>query len=441
MGDLRLKIKKYICAVLTGWFVLILTFSGCGQVVTEEQILEDIANHPVEKVYLEFYNRKREVYELMESIIHDFNASQDRIVVTQIMNTNAEVPLRVAATDGDFPDMVLLSGLQSTETTEYIIGGHMLALDDMECLDRISKDYLPSLIYDGHIYQLPMAMGCEGIYVNTRLFEEEGLEIPTTYEELCSVCEEIMSRGKIPFIFADAEGWAVHQNWECIQSVYTDDFGSLYSNVAEGKTTFWEQDITREAMKKLIELHQYTSEAYVDLNYDEAINRFAEEKAFMFMQGSWAYRNIIKQNPHIELEMIPFPVEEGQEQNFTIWVDSSVGIFKNCEHPEEAKEFLNYLMSPSVLQTYLDEEKIMGCVRGSSVYVDYSPRISALISARKVNLDATWIPSQTSVIRDEDIASLMPDATDEEVKKYMDVLTQSLQKHSEQFLQVKEKTG
>ena len=166
-----MKIKKYICAVLTGWFVLILTFSGCGQVVTEEQILEDIANQPVEKVYLEFYNRKREVYELMESIIHDFNASQDRIVVTQIMNTNAEVPLRVAATDGDFPDMVLLSGLQSTETTEYIIGGHMLALDDMECLDRISKDYLPSLIYDGHIYQLPMAMGCEGIYVNTRLFE------------------------------------------------------------------------------------------------------------------------------------------------------------------------------------------------------------------------------------------------------------------------------
>lgn len=424
-----------ICALFLGSIC-----SGCQQIVMEE-LPEDLVEVETEKIQLEFYNRKREVYELMEEIIDDFNSSQNRIEVTQTMNTNAEIPLRISTTTGDFPDIVLLSGLQSTETTEYILGGHLIELEDMECVDRIQDNYLPSLTYDGHIYQLPLALGFEGIYVNKALFEQEGLEIPSTYEELCQVCEEIMARGKTPFIFADMEGWTVHQNWECIQSVSTDDFGELYSNVAEGKTTFWDQDITREAMKKLIALHQYTNEEYQKLNYDEAMNRFAEGKAFMFMQGSWAYRNIMQQNPHMELEMIPFPVEEGETQYFTLWVDSSVGISKDCEYPEEAKEFVQYLMRPEVLQKYLNQESIIGCIRGSRIYTEYSPRINKLISSRQAKLDATWIPSQTSVIRDEDIASLMPNATEEEIQNYMDVLTKSLQKHSRQFLEVKEKIG
>lgn len=424
--------RNFFCAAAIGMLMFAGIVSGCSQ---EE------AEKPEEKVQLEFYNRKREVYEIMEEIIKDFNESQDRIEVTQVMNSDTEVPLRIASAKNEFPDIILMSGLQSTETTEYILGGHLLELEDMDCVERIQEKYLSSLTYDGHMYQLPLALGFEGIYVNKTLFEEAGLEIPTTYEELCSVSEAILAQGKTPFIFADTEGWTVHQNWECIQSVSTDDFGQLYTNVAEGKTTFWDQTVTREAMEKLIDLHAYTSEQYQALNYDAAMNRFANGSAFMFMQGSWAYRNIMQQNPHMDLEMIPFPAEEGAEQYFTLWVDSSVGIAKTCAYPEEAKEFLEYLMQPEVLQTYLDAESIIGCVEGARMYADFAPRINELIESGQAKMDATWIPSQTSVIRDEDIASLMPDATDGEIKDYMDVLTKSLQKNSELFLEVKEKIG
>ena len=98
-------------------------------------------------------------------------------------------------------------------------------------------------------------------------------------------------------------------------------------------------------------------------------------------------------------------------------------------------------MQPEVLQDYLDEENIIGCVEGARMYTDFAPRINQLIRSGQAKMDATWIPSQTSVIRDEDIASLMPDATDEEIKSYMDVLTKSLQKNSKLFLEVKEKIG
>lgn len=442
--------RKFVYVILWIGVSLSLMFAACskntkenGAAETEsesERVTEE-KDETEEKICLEFYNRKREVYDIMEQIIQEFNQSQDRIEVHQIMNTSEEVPLRIFAAENDLPDIILMSGLQSTETMEYILGRHLLELEDMDCVEQIQEDYLPGLTYDGHIYQMPLALGFEGIYVNRSLFEGEGLEIPTTYEELCAVCEEIMDRGKTPFIFADMESWTVHQNWECIQSVSTDDFGSIFTNVADGTCTFWEQDISRESMQKLIELHRYTDEDYQNLNYDEAMNRFAEGKAFMFMQGSWAYRNIIQQNAGLDLEMIPFPVEEGQEQYFTLWVDSSVGVAKNCEHPEEAKKFLEYLMQPEVLQTYLDAENIIGCVEGSRIHAEYAPRINRLIDSGQANMDATWIPSPTSIIRDDDIAALMPDASDEEIKDFMDLLTKSIRKHREQFLAVKEKIG
>lgn len=427
-----MKKKRSFFVLLMGCFAMCMLFSGC-----EEEELPEVK----QTVRLEFYNRKREIYEIMETIIGNFNASQDDIEVTQIINSNADVALRIGATENAFPDIVLLSGLQSTETTEYILGGNLIPLDDMACTERIHEEYLPYLTCDGHIYQLPMALGFEGIYINHALFKKEGLKVPKTYEELCEVCEEIQERGGIPFIFADTEGWTVHQNWESIMSTSTDDFGSIFTEIAKGNTTFWEHPVSRSSMEKLIELHQYTSDGYQALNYDEAMNRFAEGKAFMFMQGSWAYRNIQQQNPNLELEMIPFPVNDGEEQHFTLWVDSCVGISKDCEYPEEAKVFLEYLMQPEVLQLYLDDEGTIGCMEGTQMVSEYAPRINEFILKGEENVDATWLPIQTSIIRDQEIASLMPDAGEKEIQEYMDLMTKSLQKHSEQFLEVKERIG
>ena len=47
------------------------------------------------------------------------------------------------------------------------------------------------------------------------------------------------------------------------------------------------------------------------MNYNEALAKFAEGEAFMMIQGSWAYRNIMDMNPEMNLELIPFPVDEG----------------------------------------------------------------------------------------------------------------------------------
>lgn len=394
-----------------------------------------------EKIRLEFYNRKREVYAVIEEIIQLFNESQDKIEVYQNMNTNADAALRISAAEGRFPDIVELGGMQSVETFEYVMAEYLIPLDGMSCAEQIKEEYLPYLRYDSHIYQMPLAMGFEGLYVNKDLFEEEGLEIPETYEQLCAVSEEIMSRGKNPFIFADKESWTVHQNWECIESAYRGSFRDFWTSVAEGETSFTEDEISRGALEKLIELHQYTTEEYTNLNYDEAMTKFARGEGFMFIQGSWAYRNMKERNPDLNIEMIPFPVDEKSQQLFTLWVDSSVGISKDCKYPEEAAKFLEFFMRPEILQMYVDDEYSIGCIEGVESRTDYAPEIHRLIAEGRAKMDATWLPLPTSVIRDKDIGELMPDAGAEKISKYLDKYTRSLQKHKDLYLEAKEKTG
>lgn len=428
-----MKNKKWLCReLLLIVFFVTLFVGGC----TEKE-----AKQRTEKVRLEFYNRKREVYDILEKIIQLFNESQDEIEVYQNMNTNADASLRISAVNGEFPDIVELGGLQSVESFEYIMGGYLMPLDDMACVEQIKEEYVPYLRYDSHIYQMPLAMSFEGIYVNRDLFEQEGLEIPKTYEQLWAVSEEIKSRGMTPFLFADNESWTVHQNWECIEGASRGNFQDFWTSVAMGETSFTEDSISRGSLEKLIDLHQYSQEDPLSLNYGDAMTRFAAGDAFMFIQGSWAYRNIIERNPEMNLELIPFPVEEGEEQLITLWVDSSVGISKDCEHPEAARKFVEFLMRPEILQMYLDDECSIGCMKGVQDRAEYAPRVHEMMAKGQARMDATWLPLQVSVIRDKDIAELMPDAGEEEITAYLEKYTKSLQKHKDLYLEAKEKMG
>lgn len=426
--------KRLIPAVLALLFSLIqlMSLTGCGS--TEK-------TQGKEKIRLEFYNRKREVYAVLEEIIELFNQSQDEIEVYQNMNTNSDVTLRVAAVKGEFPDIVELGGLQSVESFEYIMGGYLMPLDNLSCMERIKEEYIPYLRYDDHIYQVPLAMSFEGIYVNRDLFEQEGLELPKTYEELLAVAEVIKERGKTPFLFADGDSWTIHQNWECIESAYRGNFQDFWTQVAEGKSSFETDEISRGSLEKLLKLHEYTEPELEKLDYAGAMERFAAGEGFMFIQGSWAYRNMREINTDLNLELIPFPVEEGKEQRAAVWVDSSVGISRDCRYPEAAQKFLEFLTKPEILQMYLDDECSIGCLEGVSDRAKYAPRINELIESGQARMDASWLPLQTSVIRDKDIAELMPAASAEKVSAYLSKYTKSLQKHRKLYLDAKEKVG
>ena len=60
---------------------------------------------------------------------------------------------------------------------------------------------------DGQVVGLPTGFQGNGMIYNKRIFEENNIEIPTTFSEFKSVCEELQSKGITPMINGYKEGY------------------------------------------------------------------------------------------------------------------------------------------------------------------------------------------------------------------------------------------
>ena len=81
----------------------------------------------------------------------------------------------------------------------YALKNKLLELDDflseevdgVTVKDKINDEYDKSIYYNGHTYRLPWTSGVPGIYYNSKMFEQNGWAVPTTYDELVTLCTTI----------------------------------------------------------------------------------------------------------------------------------------------------------------------------------------------------------------------------------------------------------
>src|SRR5699024_8701573 len=73
--------------------------------------------------------------------------------------------------------------------------------------DRFHDWALEKTIYDGKLYGIANELEMLGVFYNTQLFEEAGVEVPQTYEEFLQVCQVFKDKGITPVIMDDKEQW------------------------------------------------------------------------------------------------------------------------------------------------------------------------------------------------------------------------------------------
>lgn len=66
-------------------------------------------------------------------------------------------------------------------------------------------------VYDGKNFGVPIDLNAKFMFYNQRIFDENGLSVPTTFEELLSTCQTLKSKGVNPVNFGNKNGWpALH---------------------------------------------------------------------------------------------------------------------------------------------------------------------------------------------------------------------------------------
>ena len=201
--------------------------------------------------------------------------------------TNAKAVLSTRMTGGDPPDAFQLhAGL---EVEKYDPEKYLQPLDALyasEGLDKaFPKDLLSLLQYKGHYWGVPVNIHRANVmWYNKKVFEDNKLKPPATWDEFFKVAKVLKAKGIIPLAIGTKEGWEAGHTFETvlIATLGADGYKGLWS----GATPWSDAKVTQalDIFKKLI---PYVNTDYSALTWDQAAQYLVDGKGAMHIMGDW----------------------------------------------------------------------------------------------------------------------------------------------------------
>ncbi|ANJ27147.1 ABC transporter substrate-binding protein [Agromyces aureus] len=190
------------------------------------------------------------------------------------------------------------------------------ALTDLDKSDAIipaAKSTIDAL-YDGDQYVLPTEFNVEGIWYNKKLFADNGIEVPTTWDELVTAADKLNAAGVIPFSADGQDGWPLTR---LVGNYIFRDLGpDALQKVADGDAKLTDPEYVKAA-EAVADLGAkgYFGPSVTSIDYMTAMNQFLTGQAGMFYMGSWALANFNdpaqNQIGAENVGFMPFPTVEG----------------------------------------------------------------------------------------------------------------------------------
>lgn len=217
---------------------------------------------------------------------------------------------------------------------------------------------------DGKILGIPMTAGYEYVYYWKDMFEEAGVEVPTTWDQLKEVSRTLQDYyGKDnPDFMAIALGakdeWPDYPFMEFMPALEGGN-GQNWNDMAKTDAPFAADTDIAKAYQKAYDL--FTSGVFgkdpLGLGSDQATALFAQKQAAITALGDWGLQNIQNgTDDYSQLGTFYLPARNTESDPFRVIVqgDSFMGITTHSKNPEAAKAFVEWFYSDAWYPGYIN---------------------------------------------------------------------------------------
>lgn len=185
------------------------------------------------------------------------------------------------------------------------------------------------------------------MYYNKKIFEDNGIEIPTTYDEYTAACDKLKEAGVTPVALAATsdDAWLVSQY---IQQLSDGISGaSVFEALKEGTGKWNDASFVTAAQMFQKEIDAgYFEDGFTGVSGDEARALFQQGQAAMYFNGTWEVSTLQDEENTEEAENIGcFMMPASDPSNTGVNVgslDNSFAVTKNCKNVDAAVDFLKY---------------------------------------------------------------------------------------------------
>lgn len=330
--------------------------AGCGNSETADSSGNESADGKTTLDFWSFWGSGVR-QEVIEEIIDDFNASQDKIEVKYSYQPWGDIWTKSLSsiTAGNPPDVIVqdinsvaqrAEAQQATNLSEYIEEGFS---------DEFYPQLWDTVEYEGDAYAVPFNTDTQVIFYNKTLFKEAGIseeQLPQTWEELETVARKLDVKngddferiGFYPLWNLGADVWALN----------ADDGVSWFDKDENVKI---DTDNKVEALEWILDWQEYYGQ--------DTINRleaeFGSGVADPFISGLVAmraqninyYSSLAENAPDdFEFGVIQIPEKESGSGHWSWGGGFVLEVPYGAKDPEASYEFIKYLSTPEVQEKF-----------------------------------------------------------------------------------------
>lgn len=381
-------------------------FGGCG-----EEASSDCAE-------VEMVCYKPEAVKAFEKIEARFNETHDDIHLTISSPNEAMTILKTRFIREDYPDIIGIGG--DSNYSNFLDADLFLDISELEELEQVKKSYLQmdkelEFVPQEGAYALPYAANAAGVLYNKEMFQKYGWEIPETWEEFMTLCNEIQSCGIQPLYFGFKDTWTCLAPWNALAVGLADS--DICSQVNREETTF--KEAYRETAEKIKALLPYAEDNPYAYSYNDACTAFARGESAMYPIGSYAIPQIKSVNPDMKIDSFVFPANDSEKENvLNSGIDLQFCVMKNTEQKEAVYEVLRFLYEDEVIQIYLEDQGGIACKEGDfSIPSELTGMKEYIRNDRMADFQDHHYPSEMSV--DAMIQTYLLDESDNSADKFL----------------------
>lgn len=295
--------------------------------------------------------------EAFQQAIDEFTASNPNVTVeNDTMSANDDgfrTKVNTDMTSGNEPD--LLFYFIGADAEGFVNAGKVAPLNEILDADAEWKNgFIPSALElakqpDGNIYAAPLTGFYEGLFVNKKIFADNGLELPTDWDKLTTAAKTLSAKGIIPLsVPFDQSHYLIEYT---ILSAAGPD--SQNKGLKDTVDPNWEKAYS--AMKELYDLGAFPKDAAtIDLGMSG--NYFSEGLAAMTIEGSWAVGGWTEETRN-NATVVPFPQVPGGAGSgnnviggFGSGFYLSKAAYDDAAKKDAAVALMKHLTSPSSIQ-------------------------------------------------------------------------------------------
>lgn len=324
------------------------------------------------KTTLSVWSWRTEDKAAYEKIFAEFTKKNPDIAVTfqPYKNTEYNQILATGLKGAQGPDVAQLKsygGLQALVNDQSLtpLG------DDFPGLEGFPAGAIAAMTArsDGKIYGVPFAIQTLQMFYSKKVFTEQGVDVPETWEDFLAACEKLKAAGIIPISLGGGEA-------QVQVPVFADIVGSaryggqsFYEDVLAGRKDFTDPDYVA-GLELAKTLQPYLPDSVTGTTADDARILFLTGKAAMLPALTAEMGVLLAQDPELEIGTFPVPAGDGWAAGKAVtpgFVDGGWGVSAKSPNQEAAMKLVEWMATTEFGQLFSDELKQITPVPGVEI--------------------------------------------------------------------------